>query len=291
MKKLSILIALMIGLQLQAQEFHYGFRAGLNYSKLSGPTEANETFTNTNGFNVGLVFDTRFTDIFGVKAELLFAQKGGQISYTGPSYKNFTSISGKTVKTIGTTDYFVEIRNNYLELPIMAYARLSQKWEVYGGAYVALLLKSSGSGTQTYLGKTNNGNNVPSFKQELAFNYLSDDANTNSGEFLKFDGKDNFTDGSEIIKVPTNVGSYHDLGYKTENYFSSLDYGLNAGITYFMSNGLGIGFRLNYGLKDLTNNTEDVSKITYDKDAAGKQLTRDDVDKNFSLQGSVLLSF
>ncbi len=293
MKKIALYCFLFILYQSNAQEFHYGFRAGLNYSKLSGPTETNETFTNTSGFNVGLVFDTRITDMFGVKAELLFAQKGGQIAYNGASYKNFIDDKGKKITSTGVSDYFVEIRNNYLEIPIMGYVKLADKWEFSLGGYIAFLLKSTGSGTLTYSGKTLAGNSVPSFKQELAYNYLTDETNTFSADLIKFGTQNYFTDGpsGDPIKVPTSNGAYADLGYKNGNMFGGIDYGINAGITYFMSNGLGLGFRLNYGLKDLTNNDIDISKISYDKDGAGKQLTRNDVDKNLSLQGSVLLSF
>ena len=67
---------------LSAQGFSGGFKAGLNFSTFDGDAEVDEsgnileTFNNTTGFHVAATFAYAFTDLFGVKADLMYSQKG-----------------------------------------------------------------------------------------------------------------------------------------------------------------------------------------------------------------------
>lgn len=56
----------------------FGIRAGLNYTKFSGPLEqgVNETNSLSNGFHFGVNYAYKFADRLSVKGELLYTQIG-----------------------------------------------------------------------------------------------------------------------------------------------------------------------------------------------------------------------
>jgi len=58
-----------------------GFKTGMTISKIDGPSEQAsgtdlESNTTTGGFMVGAIIGYKFTDLAGVKFELLYNQKG-----------------------------------------------------------------------------------------------------------------------------------------------------------------------------------------------------------------------
>jgi hypothetical protein len=80
-----VLCTLPLSTSLFAQGFSGGFRAGLNFISFDGDQEMSadgsvtfEEFTQTTGFHVGATFAFAFTDLVGVKADLMYSQKGGQ---------------------------------------------------------------------------------------------------------------------------------------------------------------------------------------------------------------------
>ena len=73
----------------RAQGFSGGFRAGLNFITFSGPVEmsedgqtAYERKNRTTGFHVAATFAYQFTDLVGIKADLMYSQKGAEYVYT-----------------------------------------------------------------------------------------------------------------------------------------------------------------------------------------------------------------
>ncbi|RMD74824.1 MAG: PorT family protein, partial [Bacteroidetes bacterium] len=86
MKRIALIcLTLAMALPLlHAQEVHYGFRAGLNFSQLDGPVETDsdgnalEHWDLSSGFNVGALFTFRFVDRFGARTGLSFEQKGSR---------------------------------------------------------------------------------------------------------------------------------------------------------------------------------------------------------------------
>ena len=93
MKKAFVLFFFTgIAAALAAQGFSGGFRAGLNFSRFDGPTaqdgsgQSVESFNPLTGFSIGATAVYGFTDLVGLKADLMYSQKGAEYVYDGLSY-------------------------------------------------------------------------------------------------------------------------------------------------------------------------------------------------------------
>ena len=73
----SILILAVLanlGMAFAQGEFSGGFKAGLNFNNFIGPEEsADEVFATNTGFHIGASFVYSVTDLFGLKAELMYS--------------------------------------------------------------------------------------------------------------------------------------------------------------------------------------------------------------------------
>ncbi|MEL6276676.1 MAG: outer membrane beta-barrel protein, partial [Bacteroidota bacterium] len=76
----TFFLAVIALIPLAGQGFSGGFKAGLNFNTFDGPLEDNgagtEVFNSTTGFHIGATFAYGFTDLFGLKADLMYSQKG-----------------------------------------------------------------------------------------------------------------------------------------------------------------------------------------------------------------------
>lgn len=286
MKKVAILFVGLLFVQgLVAQDFSYGFKAGLNFSTFSGDLEQNssgeelETFKLSRGFHFGPIFNLKLTDVLGLRAEVLYSQKGLDYAYEGQSYWLFYPTSGDDVYHIGgTRKTRMFISNGYLDIPIMAVARFGRV-EVSVGANVAFLLSSKGIGEVTY-----SSTNIDAFTVSLDYNFRKDTPTIEAG-----DDSQNVSVSGKDIPVPVNSGAYYGAFGMDDGLYNSLDVGLNAGLSFYLSKGLFLGFRLNYGLLDATKEAQDVS---FEKLSLNDSfIKRNDIDKNISLQASVGFSF
>lgn len=292
-KRLFLCLALIatVGSVTVAQEFSYGFKAGLNYSTFRGPLEEDaagntvEEYDYTNGFHVGALFNLAFTDLMGLRAELLYSQKGARYRYDGASFQVFTTDSGSRIISEGDKFITLKITNSYIDLPVMGYAKLTDWLEVSLGANVGLLINTTGIGELVYSGTTRNGSNVEEFAFTLEYNYFADQ----TGEADFTDAADPFVIEGEFVTLPTIVGAYYDQPRGDRGLFNVLDIGLNAGLSFFLNSNLYVGGRVNYGLTDLTNTEYDFSRVSLGPD--DQLVTRDDADQNLSIQASVGFSF
>lgn len=286
MKKISILlISLFSFATLGAQDFSFGFKAGLSFSTLGGDLETTssgedlEIFKLTRGFHFGPIFNLKLTDVFGLRAEVLYSQKGLDYTYDGQSYWVFYPTSGDDIyHSGGTRNTRLFISNGYLDIPITAVVRLG-RIEVSAGVNAGILLSSKGLGEVTY-----SSTNIDAFTILLDYNFKTDEVNTAAGE----DAQEIFVNGKNVL-VPKNIGAYYGAFGRDKNLFNSLDLGLNAGLSFYLSKGLFLGFRLNYGLLDVTNDAQDISSMQLGEN--NTFINRKDVDKNISLQASVGFSF
>lgn len=268
------------------QRISGGFKAGLNFSTLSGPDETDaggeqleENKTNT-GFHIGAAFRLELTDFFGLRAELLYSQKGTNLNYDGNSWWVFYPQGGNPIYSTGIRQEVISVTNTYIDIPLMAYARFG-RIEISGGVNAAVLLGSRGTGDLTYRGQSLSGANIESFDIALDYNFLSDEyrgANTTEEHLRTISGTQ--------VGIPKNIGAYYHGIDNGEKLFQRLDFGLNAGLSFFMSRSLFLGFRLNYGLTDLTNGEQDLSRFQLAADRSFI-LQSQDVDRNFSLQASI----
>lgn len=276
--------ALLLGLYtpLAAQEFSGGFKAGLNFVTFDGPLETGagdvelESFGNSTNFHIGAIANLRFTDIFRMRAELLYTQKGGIINFDGPSYWLFVPAGEAPPFSVNVQRTTVlEVTNTYLEVPIMAVARL-KRFEVSAGLSAGFLVSSRASGEANIQdGVLPNGSVIGPSSVGLDFNYLSDEPQQ--------------LDENNSLMLPDELNARYQQLDDDDNLFNTLDVGLVGGISYFLNRGLFIGGRVNYSLIDITEQSQDISRSTINPDDT--YVTRDDDDRNFVLQLSVGFSF
>lgn len=241
--------------------------------------ESLEDFKSNTGFHIGAAFKLAFTDYFGLRAELLYSQKGTAYSYQGPSYWIFTN-NTNPVYTVGTRNTTISINNSYLDLPLMAYVRVG-RIELSGGVNASVLLGSSGTGDLTYSGGTTlSGASLDPFSLALDYNYFGD-------KYRGFNTYENHVIpvGNTTLEVPKNIGAYWEGADNGADLFRRTDFGVNAGVSFFMNKGLYLGFRANFGLTDVTKTEQDISRYKLNPD--NSYIFREDIDKNLSFQASI----
>ena len=291
----TLIIILISFAQLsKAQELGYGIRVGLNFNKLNGPSEMDidgnnlETFDFNTGFNVGGVFIFKFTDLFGARTGIFYSQRGMKYKYEGPSFQFFTNeINSSQVKSEGDRIYRMTVTNSYIEIPLTAYYKFGERFEVHGGVLLGILTASTAVGEFDYKGSLPG---IPEldFVQNLDFNYRKDepaspdDITDDTPVFL-------FLSNQNTIRIPQTVGAYYmDFPEKDGNYYNGFDLGITAGFSFYLNGGLYLMFSGNYGLIDATNDFYDISRY----ESEGLQyIQRNDKDYNVSLQISLGFSF
>ena len=290
MKIKSILLTLIASASFffaSAQGLSYGFKVGLNFSQLKGDLENDaagmslESMKNSTGFHIGAGVIYKFTDRFGVKGDFLFTQKGGKQSFDGEAVQLFYNTTGDAAVFQGNRTSFLRTTNSYLEFPITAYGRFG-RFEISGGMYVGILVSSKAVGNVTFTNDQLPGG----LDAEFEYSYFKDDPSEPT-TWEPVDYNVVSLNGVQGL-YPATVGSYYDHLNKDGNFFKGIDFGLNAGLAYFVNKGLFIGFNLNYGLIDVTNNNFDISYAELD---GTTYKSRSDNDRNFTLQASVGFSF
>lgn len=287
---LSLCMMGMLG-SMTGQGLHFGIRAGLNYSKFLGPLEkegADERFKLNNGFHFGMMIEYEVSDIVSFRTELLYTQNGNKQKYDGTSYYRFPiGVSGELtrVSVIDSVDIDLDISNAYVSIPITAHFRTLEKWDIYGGAYVNFMVSSIGRGILRF-GGSDTLTIDHQFQQGLNYNYRTDTevgfrsfGNSNIG--IRANGLD--------VNLPSFVGAYYQHDEKNGNAFTSVDYGLVAGINYFLNPGLYIGLRCEYGMRDITNDRMDRSLRSLNDDNTFQ--FRDDDDRHLGFNISLGFRF
>lgn len=287
-KNIITLFFLLAFLTANAQ-IRYGFKTGLNFAKVTGPSEEDaaglslESWKNVVGFHIGITFSNKFTDNFGVRGEVLYSKRGGEYKFEGPSYRTFEYPNGTSFAT-GKSKYLVNISNAYIDIPVVAFARAGA-FEFSAGGYVGFMVQSSGEGSLVFSeGLTETGIPIASTEFFLNHNYRKDDPGESIGDETQVVQVDNRT-----LTLPKTLGAYYDYPEDKGRLFNSLDFGLIGGFSYFLSSSLYAGVRLQYGLADVTNNKADLQKSSTGPNKS--LLFRDDKDKNFVIQASVGFSF
>lgn len=281
---LGLITTLALGATFAQGEFSGGFKAGLNFNNIDGPVEMNEAYNSNTGFHIGASFVYSVTDLFGLKAELMYSQKGTQYSYDGPSYFTFyTTNTATPIFATGNRRTDISVSNSYLDFPVLLYYKIG-RLELEAGANVGILIGSSGSGGITFSGTTQAGTPVAEFTTGVDYGYYSDEQGVDA-----IKGSKTITLNTLQAFQPESIDAYYEAADNDEKKFNTLDFGLNAGLAFFLNQGLYVGVRANYGLTDITNESQDISPVGL---AAGNRYqTRDDVDRNISIQASVGFRF
>jgi hypothetical protein len=287
---LFLLLTLGFSTAVFAQEIGYGFKAGLNFNTFKGDAETDdagntlEEFSSNTGFHVGATFTYAATELMGVRGEFMFSQKGGRRAYDGPSYYFLYDLDGNRNLVTGTREIDISINQSYLEIPVMGYFKPVKFLEIYAGGSIGFLVASNGFGELTFNGVTSTGVALKEFSHEMDVNYFSDNPRGytvgNPPQTISFKGQN--------VPVPQTAGAYFEFTEDRGNLYNIIDAGLVGGLSVFFNKGLYVTGRVNYGLTDVTKSKADVSLRQLDN---GEFITRDDDDRNFTIQASIGFSF
>lgn len=239
----------------------FGIRAGLNYTKFSGPLESgvNEKYALSNGFHFGANYAYKFTNKAAVKAELLYTQVGSAYSYDGASYYKFP-IKNAFIFKKGISKIDMKVSNAYIAIPITFQWQASKKIELFGGGYFSFLVGPRGNGTLEFV----HNRDSLYFRQSLIHNYYKDVA---GGIATSNIGPSVWVDGI-VVTLARDAGAYYNYqaSEKVGDLYRVFDFGITGGINYFINKGFFIGARYNFGLSDVTNNKMDFLKKRYDEE-------------------------
>lgn len=279
---------MLFGIQAYSQ-LTVGFKAGLTYSTLKGPSEmfegeSLETKKLSSGFHVGATFNYKITDIFGMRAGLIFNQKGGKYTYNGPSNFYFRNEPPEEDVWIeGNRNMTYKMTNAFIDVPLTLYVKAG-RFEIHGGAYASVLAAGSAGGELIFNGSSlQTGNAVEEFRATLDHNYYRNEARGASGF-----PQEVIVDGEQQI-TPTIQGAYYEYEEKDGSFLKPFDFGLTGTINYFINEGFYVGVDFQYGLADMTNNKMDISYSILNNDLT--RPTRDDKDTNIGFNVSLGFSF
>lgn len=282
-----VILLLFQSLMFSQDNLSYGIKAGLNFSTLQGPREADlsgaelESGGYVTGFNIGVAFNIDIIeDKFGVAPELSFTQKGGKYRYEGPGFLTLNNTAGNPVTLTGTRKDGISIVNSYISIPVLLYYKPVSRLKIAAGMDFGFLVASSGSG-ETKFTWTDLGNQEQEVIVAFDHNYIKDkpgEATSDVMQTVTFDG------GGTTLEYPSAVGAYYFNDEDNGNYYNVFDMGLVADLTFYLTKGISLGGRMNYGLMDITNNDVDFSQQNPTE-------KRTDADRNLSFQVSLGFNF
>lgn len=120
MKKSILLLAVVFGFgSMNAQMFHFGLKAGANFSNLEGNDISGSTYTS---FHFGAVVELKLLENLSLQPELLYSSQGTKIDEAG----------------------FKDINYNYFTVPVLAKFYLtSKKLSLEAGPQFSFLVNES----------------------------------------------------------------------------------------------------------------------------------------------------
>jgi len=284
MKNNILFTLLLICFSMSASaQVSFGFRTGLNFNTLlSDELEEGEVFGTNTGFHIGLAFNRQFTDIWGVRAELVYSQKGGTYAYDGTSSAVFRDRNDRAITHSGLSDIDLSVNNSYVDIPLSGYGRITSWLEISAGIVPGFLVSSKGRGD--FILDSDALKDVVSLG--LIHRYFSD----RPGESAEIpDLSDEIISVQEAatakeLTIPSKIAAYTFQEEDNGNLYNIFNLDVVAGVSVFVNKGLFIGGRVHYGLLDVSNNNADFSfeNIT---------TLRSDTDVNLVFQGSVGFNF
>lgn len=188
--------------------------------------------------------------------------------------------------TTGNREQSLNLTTSYIDIPLMGYFKPFERFEVFAGVNFGFLVGANVFGEMEYSnGLTMNGTSFDDFRFEIDGNYVSDDP----GEATFSNPPKTITIGSNTtVEIPSSTGVYYEFSEDRKNLYKTIDMGVVGGASVYLSGSLFVSVRVNYGLTDITKENADVSLVSKPN---GEFITRDDDDRNFSIQASVGFSF
>ncbi len=289
---LFVAMVLMMGQHLAAQGFGTVFRAGLNVSTLDGSVLMNadgtpaEAFGTSTGFHIGAGARYKFdySGNYGVSLEFLYSLKGGLVDYNGDSWFIFRNAQGSNIRSVGMRRKAIDISTSYLEFPLHFFAKVG-KFEFMGGGYMGIRLRAIANGDFTY---TSTSPNPIDFTIELDQHFTRDRVPDFS---QPFDTEDLLTIpvAGELFQMPRRQGAYFEHDDYRGSFIRPFDFGLTGGISYYLTEGLFLSARIQYGLTDITRN--DMHLNVQQLGPNNERLFRDEVHTNIVYQVCIGFAF
>ena len=98
-----------------------------------------EKNTFSSGFHIGGMITMKLNSVAGLRAEILYSQRGTDYKYQGESYFRLFTESGAVASSRGTRYTTLRVTNTYVDLPLSAYLRLG-RIELSAGGYGSFML-------------------------------------------------------------------------------------------------------------------------------------------------------
>lgn len=124
-------LTLLYFLPVHSQEFHYGAKAGLNYSSIVGDLTDGIKFRLSG--HAGVFFEAELSKGFALRPELLYASQGFQYS------SDLYTIESGAPPPPGN-DFRTNVQLNYLAVPVLGKFNLNERFSVHFGPQFAFLL-------------------------------------------------------------------------------------------------------------------------------------------------------
>ena len=103
----------------------FGVKTGLNYSNITLANKTPESFKPRLGLSAGFYVEQRFSKLLGLKAELLYSQKGTTQAY------------------LDEQDKWQDIRLHYVSLPLLIDLNVVKNIHIEGGAEISYAVASN----------------------------------------------------------------------------------------------------------------------------------------------------
>ncbi len=305
MKRYFLLIFLFVALlglnqSLEAQDYKFGIRGGLNYSSFMGPLNNNadysESYILNNGIHFGVTFAYHLNDNFGFRTEVAYNQIGTRYKFESDDAPYVFRYGLDREVRRGKMIRELDINNSYIHLPFMVFVKPHKKLELYAGVYTQFLILPIAGGSIDFTDPNPRGDIEEgdlknySFFQAIDANYYSDDvrqSKSNQGLTVALD-----VDGDiERITMSRSISGYYELdeSEKLATRYNWFDAGLEGGFSFFLNKSLYVGVTGMYGLIDVTNDKADVDYFEINE--FNGYIFREDFDRNFSLQASLGFKF
>lgn len=289
----------------------FGLRAGASLTSMFGQEEegAEESYKTTVRLSAGGTIKFPLHERFGLGAEVVFVQKGAFHAITTensflkmPAYGTEQAFiygynrTGNTYTKRTDTNFkrraSLNIINAYVEIPIMFYYELiDDQLQLDLGVGIGFLVDSKGLGTIKFgdIGVLDASNPDPTqfIEMDLDYKMIRDEIaalSASTAKTAKIDGTTRY--------YPRSPAAYYftDVQDKAgENIFQTVDFTVQAGLSYYFTPGLRLGARFGYSLLDITTNKYDNSTTQLTED--GEYIQRNDIDGNIGVQIFVGLQF
>lgn len=149
-KQLLILFITVVGFNFSAaQEFHYGAKAGVNFSNLySSNTPIEDVVKSRTSFHVGAISELRLSELFSLQLEALYSEQGAKAKNTyipidPPGEVGLTGTGSTSQVEPEVTE--VQGAYNYLNLPFLAKFYIYKGLNLYAGPQFSILLSAKDS--------------------------------------------------------------------------------------------------------------------------------------------------